>query len=338
MKRFFNLLLFAAVFSSGLAAQDITAGLKLHYQFEDNLTDAVSNETSEAVGILSYAEGIIGRGVRYFTDDAYFLTPEMAIRPGLAADGGTPISFALFVKHREGPLGMDRQNYLQQLDGCDATGRATLYMQSPGSGTNPDSIISFVGNATSKSGIGLLVADEWAHLALTIDPESRVFTFYLNGVMTNQDTLPGAKQVEASCGSYIVGHHKGLENHSITFDGIMDDLRFYDRVITPDEVAAIAALGGIVSTRPALVQGGMKLYPNPVTSGQAIQLDIDNDVFTPGDAVRVRVSDAMGRIVMNREYSNTPSRITLDQQLHAGTYTVFLSNGSHSTSLPVLVR
>ncbi|NJC27095.1 LamG-like jellyroll fold domain-containing protein [Neolewinella antarctica] len=338
MKQFFTLLAFAVTCSAGLTAQVIDSGLVVHYQFEDNLTDEVSDATAEAVGNLSYDEGIIGRGVRYSDDDSYFLTPDTTLTPGTPDVGGTPVSFALFVKHDAAELGAQRQNYLQQLNGCDATGRTTLYLQGPDSPTNADSIISFVGNATSKSGIGLPTADEWTHLALTIDPATGIFTFYRDGVETSQDTLTGNKAVEAACGSYIVGHHKSLTNDELTFDGVMDDLRLYNRVITAEEVAEIAALSNIVSTRPALVRGGMKLFPNPVGIGEAINLNVDHTVFTPGESVQVRVFDAVGRAVLTQAFNTTPARITLNQPLKAGVYTVFLSNGARSTSLPVLVK
>lgn len=331
MKSFFTLITVVCV--SGLftsaAAQDLEQGLKVHYKFENNLVEEKTGQTAETSGTFTYAEGIEGQAIRFAFPDNYFLTPAERIVPGQ-----TPVSFAMYVNHRTGTVGTQRYNYLQQLDGGGETGRATLYLQRPDSPTNPDTIISFVGNGTSSSNYKMTEDGRWFHLALTIQPATGEFIFYVNGVRTNRDTMP--KQVEPSTGSYIVGHHKGLANTTHTFDGLMDDLRMYDRVLTPAEVRLLAS--EVVGLRETPVEAAMELSPNPSNVGQALRINLDPSEFTHSGAVDLRVFDVAGRVVLTRALDVGSGQVSVDHDLVSGMYMVMLTNGERFASAKLTIQ
>ena len=313
-----------------LAAQDLDDGLRVHYNFEDNLIEEKTGQTAETQGTFSYEDGIDGKAIRYAFPDNYFLTPAGEIVPG-----NTPTSYALFVNHNPAVIGKQRMNYLQQLNGDGETGRATLYLQRPDSPTNPDTIISFVGNGTTTSNYKMTEGGTWFHLALTIDPSNGEFVFYVNGAMVNRDTMP--KTIEPATGSYVVGHHKGLSTNTITFNGLMDDLRMYDRLLSPEEVRLLA--GDLASgTREALVPVDVTLTPSPAPRGQAVRLAFDAADFSGAAPAELRVVDLQGRTVHAASVETAAGQATLRADFPAGMYTVTLSDGRHVATARLTVQ
>ena len=320
--------LFLVAATSTSFAQDLTDGLVMHYDFEDNLTENITGQNAETSGTFSYEEGITGQAIKFDFDDNYFLTPEEQLAPG-----NTPASFALFVKHDASVLNMRRQNYLQQLNGGGETGRATLYLQRPDSPTNPDTIISFVGNGTTSSNYKFTTPDKWFHLGLTIDPVTNERVFYVNGQITNRDTLN--KMVEPATGSYVVGHHKGLENHSITLKGLVDDLRFYDRIVTPEEMVMLA--GELSGSREQVVNASLQVSPTPARPGQAINFTVDRTVLDASAEIALTIYDGAGRVALERRIARGATNYSLQHDLAPGRYTATLSDGNRLASANLMV-
>ena len=339
MKQLYTLCAFLLLGS--LAAQDLEEGLVIHYPLNGNLTDTISGETAENNGNLTFEEGRLGMAVRYFNQDAYFVTPAGKLQVGPAADGGTAGTFAMFVNHRAAPLETDRQNYIAQKNGCgpddNNRGRVVLYRQNPDNETDPDSLISFVTGRPLRTGYKLDQADTWIHLALTIDPEIRTWIFYVDGTEISRDTFIGETQAENSCGEFVIGHHLTFDNEEQTFDGLMDDLRFYNRALTADEVMLLA-MQGTTGTREALAANAIGLSPNPVSAEDIVRVSLDPTVFRPGSSVRLSISDATGRQVYQRQYDGIGEQLNLQPALRAGMYTVSLSNGERLATQRLLVR
>lgn len=339
MKRIFTL--FACFIAVSLTAQDLEDGLVMHYPFEGNLTDVISGTTAENFGGLTFGDGkSSGEAVRFFNQDAYFVTPREVLQVGPEADGGSAGTYSMFVNHRAAPLDTDRQNYIAQKNGCgpddDNRGRVVLYRQNPNNATDPDSLISFIGGAPLRTNYKLDMADTWIHLTLTIDPEIREWAFFVDGVETRRDTLSGTRQAENSCGEYVIGHHLTFTNEDQTFDGLMDDLRFYNRVLTQEEITLLANQDPN-STSEVIVANAIKLSPNPVASNQPINLKIDNSVFRSGAPVVLNVIDASGRKVLERQYDGVTDQITLDHSLTSGLFRVTLSDGERLTAMKLVV-
>ncbi|WP_020570915.1 LamG-like jellyroll fold domain-containing protein [Neolewinella persica] len=342
MKSLFTLFSLALLCSFSLGAQDLQAGLVMHYPLDGNLTDTISGITADNNGNLTFADGLAGgKAVRFFTEEAYFLTPREKLQVGPEADGGTAGTFSMFVNHRDAPLMTDRQNYLAQKNGCgpedNNRGRVVLYRQDPTGNSDPDSLISFFAGRPNRTGYKLDMADTWIHLTLTVDPEIREWAFYVNGAEFSRDTFPGTTNAENSCGEYVVGHHLTFTTGTQTFDGLMDDLRFYNRVLTDREIFLLSQQFP-TATREVVVNDGARLFPNPVATGQDVQIDIDQSVFPVSAQLKVNVTDALGRVVLSREFDGHQGRIALGQNLKVGTYTVSLTDGVRLTSAALLVR
>ncbi|MGB3798947.1 MAG: LamG-like jellyroll fold domain-containing protein [Lewinella sp.] len=339
MKSIFTL--FTVLLLGGMSAQDLDSGLVIHYPLDGNLTDSISSETAENNGNLTFEEGLLGSAVRFFNQDAYFVTPAEKLQVGLEADGGTAGTFAMFVNHREAPLATDRQNYIAQKNGCgpddNNRGRVVLYRQDPTNESDPDSLISFVTGRPLRTQYKLDMADTWIHLALTIDPETREWAFFVDGVQTARDTFTGTTQAENSCGEFVIGHHLTFDNETQTFDGLMDDLRFYNRVLTQEEITLLANQG-TTSTREEIATNAFSLAPNPASTDQAVTIRMDHSVFQRGSALRLHVVDATGRRVLEQRYDSVVDRLTLNHQLVSGVYTLMLTDGERLATQQLMIR
>lgn len=337
MKKLFTL--FACLFVGMLSAQDLEEGLVIHYSFEGNLTDAISDSTAENFGNLTFEEGKVGaQAVRFTEQGAYFITPYGALQVGPTGEGGTAGTFSMFVNHRAEPLETDRQNYIAQKNGCgpedNNRGRVVLYRQHPENGSDPDSLISFIGGSPLRTNYKLDMADTWIHLTLTIDPEMEEWAFFVDGVETRRDNLNN--QPENSCGKYVIGHHLTFTSESQTFDGLMDDLRFYNRVLTQEEIELLVKQSS-TSTREQNISNAIKIAPNPVSTHQPVNLTIDPSLFSPGSSLILNVIDINGRKVLDRKYDEVIDKLTLDHGLTTGVFMVTLTDGVRLATMKLVV-
>ncbi|GJM31255.1 MAG: hypothetical protein DHS20C18_02560 [Saprospiraceae bacterium] len=338
MKNLFTL--FAFLLASSLIAQDLEAGLVIHYPFEGNLTDVISGETAENFGNLTFEDGQTGsQAVRFTEQGAYFVTEREKLQIGLELDGGTAGTFSFFVNHRAEPLETDRQNYIAQKNGCgpedNNRGRVDLYRQNPNNATDPDSIISFLGGTPLRTGYKLDMSDTWIHLTFTIDPETQEWAFFVDGVEVKREI--SGQTPENSCGEFVIGHHLTFTTETQTFDGLMDDLRFYNRVLTQEEITMLTNQF-TTSTKEVIVANAIKLTPNPVSSGQPINLAIDNSVFRPSSSLILNVTDAIGRKVLERQYDSVTDQLTLNHRLISGLYTITLTDGERLATLKLVIQ
>jgi hypothetical protein len=91
------------------------------------------------------------------------------------------------------------------------------------------------GVSTSKS-LTSLPINRWVHLAATFD--GRTATVYLDGAVLAQGGVSaslGAEMTPLMIGATAEGTKVGS-----SFNGLLDEVRLYDRALAPDEIAALA--------------------------------------------------------------------------------------------------
>jgi hypothetical protein len=79
---------------------------------------------------------------------------------------------------------------------------------------------------------------EWHHLAATRDTVS--LKFYIDGILVGSSPTPAGSVPSISTSEYILGF--GYNGGYVYWNGSMDDLRFYKRVLTSSEVYKLAHL------------------------------------------------------------------------------------------------
>jgi len=134
----------------------------------------------------------------------------------------------------------------QTIVGIDGVHVAGFFLQFRGdshkftlSGVTQDSAQS--GDTAIASETDLPVLNKWYHLAGVYDANAQTISFYLNGVL--QQTVPYTHAFKVS-GHTSIG--RGFFNAGPTdyVHGAIDDVRFYQSVLSPADILAIARDGG----------------------------------------------------------------------------------------------
>ena len=193
------------------------------YDFEQNLNDENGLNNGTAVGVVSYAEGIVGgyavqtanaEGYIQFTTDAY---PKAGFGNGL-----DQFTYSFWVKPsaahtNEGRIfgGFNEGQYTGVQVGVRGDGALTFYMRSD-SGT----FAQFITAADT------VPDDQWSHVALTYSGSS--LAFYVNGSMIGQQSAN--KMTNFSAWEYpMVCMAKNLRGViDEYYSGMLDDLEIYN--------------------------------------------------------------------------------------------------------------
>ena len=116
------------------------------------------------------------------------------------------------------------------------TGRSLLYIDP---NTSPDTLGSYLGG-TALNGLTEILTGRWYLGALTYDSSIDEVIIYTNddgGNSTDISANPG----EVNSGNLIIGAQKSMA--SGRWDGIIDEVRIYDRVLTSAEISDLYQLG-----------------------------------------------------------------------------------------------
>ena len=202
-----------------------------------------------------------------------------------------------------------------------------------------DLITYFSGSAyrfrTYKEGAGFssyaestttLTTNTWYHVVLTQDMNA--IKIYVNGVLEN--TTINTKAFDYTPGkNVILGNTREL-SYNTPLNGVLDNVRFYNRVINASEVSALFQnpICGEKITSLVIFEkdktSTAKIIPNP-NNGQ-FSIDLDNN-----GTAEVVITDAMGRVVLSKQIADDEI-ITLDEA-PAGIYTVRVYNSGNVSSL-----
>lgn len=81
---------------------------------------------------------------------------------------------------------------------------------------------------TSKKAIPL---NTWSHVLLVADQQQHIVSYYLNGILIDTVTIDG--DILGSKEPLFIGHQK---DDYVFFDGMIDEVRIYNRTLSIDEV------------------------------------------------------------------------------------------------------
>ena len=113
-----------------------------------------------------------------------------------------------------------------------------------------DKLALIVNNGTDVSPpSGTLVFNTWQHALVTVD-SSAVVTFYINGVQTGTPAATAPLSGITTTNSLVIGNRSGTTDR--TFDGGIDEVRIWNRVLTAQEItdlhfSGLVAQSGLIS-------------------------------------------------------------------------------------------
>ena len=185
-----------------------------------NLVNVAGGEISYADGVVN-AEGVTGNALvldgtsgvllpdNLINDDSYSISLWLNVTAG---NQFTPALFGW----------IDTENWISLVPRGPGSAQHTMLW----SGSTP----FFDGTFGAQAPVAT-----WKHLVMTVD--NGTLKTYIDGVLTN--TLTGFPAIFAGAGD---SHFAiGVNFWDVPFTGMMDDLRFYDDVLTADDVGIVAA-------------------------------------------------------------------------------------------------
>jgi len=207
------------------------AGLGAWWRFDGNLKDAISQADLTIVGEPSFVAGKVNQALRFD-----------GINDGVKASA----SAALNVGTNEGfsiELWVNPQNVtLQPLvvwSPRAGVGAAHFYLGGYGAGSIYANVVDVNGGQHSwRSDTGLVVVNQWQHVAMSYDKSSGLLRFYLNGQKVTEYALGSFTPLTESDAE--IGFQAQSGEH---FTGLMDELSIYGRVLTDSEMSSIYNAG-----------------------------------------------------------------------------------------------
>lgn len=94
----------------------------------------------------------------------------------------------------------------------------------------------------------VLKANEWQHVALTYDKRTTVATIYVDGLAVGTQTL-GPFRPQTTYDLYV-GYRPGGLGKGMQFNGLMDEVSFYNRPLTAAEIKTLAGAGAAGKCNP----------------------------------------------------------------------------------------
>ena len=307
--------------SAGVFSQDITTGLVLQYDF-----DAISGTTvpdisgnNNAGTLMGAAKDTIGysnNGVKCTLKADYIALPA-----GFTSNL-TSFTYAAWVKLS---ALKNATRFFDLGTGADATNNALVFIPSyngdnqvmclryrPATGTSVNVL------STTKCPTGT-----WAHVAVTYDWNGTTGTakIYLNGAVVGTGTglTYNPSLSLGTTTNNILGVSRWTQDTN-GFNGIFDDVRFYNRALTATDVSTLNGLAELNNQFTALTLGDL----SAVTSN----LTLPKTAGTKGVTIRwasskPAVIDTLGTVTRPSQYNtNVTLTATLSQNVSGVVYTL----------------
>ncbi len=160
-----------------------------------------------------------------------------------------------------------------------------------------------------------VIPNQWTHLAMT--RSYNVLKFYLNCVLEKTDST--LTLVSPSYGNAPAAKIGCRQNGTMFFQGKIDEVRIYDRVLTDNEIQMMCREQPMFIVPADRLQA--MIFPNPAEHEIYIRLpqDIQKAVF--------ELTDIRGRTLISRELTETSVIATTD--LQPGVYFYQLTSGQY---------
>lgn len=179
---------------------------------------------------------------------------------------------------------------------------------------------------------GVLVNDnEWHHIVGTYTPVS--IELYVDGILATA----GSSSISAP--STLLDSPQPLQfgtavPNSTPLNGKLDDIGIWNRVLTPEEIAAIYSASSLGMGDSYGSANAMQVFPNPAHGQFSVELELKG-------LVSLQVYDAKGKLVHNEVFqangSKTVRTIHLSEQA-TGSYTLRLQNKGETVTQTVVVE
>ena len=147
-------------------------------------------------------------------------------------------------------------------------------------------------------GGGSIPTNTWSFIVVTVEQSGQI-SIYVNGSLVSRATAPALPNLDTQ--PFEIGRWGGSYN-DFYFAGTIDDVKFFDKVLTEAEIGdlsnltAAKAFGIQNASIPDELQ--MSLYPNPVSQNGEMNIALS---AAQGEEIAVEIFNAQGLPVLKRK-------------------------------------
>ncbi len=205
-----------------------SAALVSHWQFEDNLSDAVGPNSGTGNGPLSYQAAVVGQGLDLNGGHVSVANPT-----GGGLESASGFTVALFVNFETVVGGGSLVNLRTTDNTCGFSLEERFAV--PGS-------VSFFLNTVGGTGFDEIFIDGWQtgrfyHLAVSYDAASKQMKMYRDGAQVAFGLSTNSGMVTNPGHQFFIG--RNAVNGTLS-NSTLDDVRFYNSALSDQEIAALA--------------------------------------------------------------------------------------------------
>jgi len=260
------------------SCNEVSDGLVACYPFDGNANDESGNGNHGAEnGTIEYVEGKVGQAVKLNGNLSYLRVPN----PEQKFDKQHTITGWVSTKGRGMPI-------FSKYSWNGGTGRGFNIVTTTENGntnvTNGSTLFQTImyneGPNISKSTKYTLPINKFKYVSATYNEGH--MKLYIDGVLVDESIIQHAGTLDnpydMSIGTYWHNFGKNLAS-SRTFDGIIDDLRVYNRALTESEIQTLYELGSDNVTLTVTKTGGGEITTtdNTINCGEICQADYEVD-------------------------------------------------------------
>lgn len=308
-----NLLGLALLLCSQVFSQNITDGLLLQYEFDNNYNDISGNGfhgMNFGTIFTDDRNGVPNSAVYFDGINDYINFPNvLELKPDL------PLSFSFWIRY-DSDNSSDRDVFNTSFEEDHSSGVYFNSQQSTGNyavnfGDGSNSYLSstrrtFVVNESIVTGV-------WHHVVIVVNSALDMKIYVDCGDKGGIYSGSGGDLVYSSLPGTLGRHDRDLNSPANYFNGAIDDFMYWDRALSNEEVNQLCLLGVLEFNLSDLV-----IYPNP-TNGE-LNIKANN---TPIDAIKL--FNSLGQKVLDQDYQD---KINI-KELPKGIYFIHLIKGEN---------
>lgn len=224
--------------SNSTTTSSLDSGLSLHLAFEERAGTTIVDSSPKATpgSYLSsplWAKGKFGSGLFFPGSGQYASFPTSHA----GASVGT-VSVSLWFKPSIGAYTVNRGLVCVPANGPTKSSFCTTIQRTSVGGKLGFGVGNAAGTYITAYSDAVFNSTGWVHLAGVYDGSK--LNLYVNGVL--QKDQPALSGMTANALQPVLLNYSNVYGDRGTFAGIMDDVRVYDRALSPSEVAALYAL------------------------------------------------------------------------------------------------
>lgn len=214
---------------------DILSNLLFHLKLDGNTNDSTPLENNfNENNSPTYHDGLVSKGILFERDSSQYIS-----RNTLITDNFT---FSCWVKPASVPDVADVYGIIGKNNNVSIFYEPVFRLDYSDGGSGP--FISFnvalSGKDVAMSEVVTLSTNNWTHLAISYNDTTKEGVLYRNGVQVASDT-DGNGSIATDGGTLRIGAGNS-ETADNFWNGLMDECRYYNRVLTSDEIQFIHSL------------------------------------------------------------------------------------------------